>query len=119
MYRASLDDHLAENFSRSGNQVKAVEYLHLAGTQAMARGALPHAIRDFEHAMTLGNSGRRQVFARLFQQTGRRDEARQILADTYGRYTEGFDTPDLKRAKALLDELEALGVNSATNWQPA
>ena len=54
IYTASLDDHLAElahHFSRSGNQVKAVEYLHLAGTQAMARGALPHAIRDFERAL--------------------------------------------------------------------
>ena len=56
IYTASLDDHLAElahHFSRSGNQVKAVEYLHLAGTQAMARGALPHAIRDFEQALGL------------------------------------------------------------------
>jgi class 3 adenylate cyclase/tetratricopeptide (TPR) repeat protein len=56
IYMASLDDHLAElahHFSRSGNQVKAVEYLHLAGTQAMARGALPHAIRDFTHALEL------------------------------------------------------------------
>ena len=31
--------------------------------------------------------------------------ARQILSDTYGWFTEGFDTPDLKCAKALLDEL--------------
>jgi tetratricopeptide (TPR) repeat protein len=46
--------------------------------------------------------------ARLFQQTGRRDEARQMLSDTYSRYTEGFDTPDLKCARALLDELDAL-----------
>ena len=56
VYTASLDDHLAElahHFSRSGNQVKAVEYLHLAGTQAMARGALPQAVRDFEHALGL------------------------------------------------------------------
>jgi class 3 adenylate cyclase/tetratricopeptide (TPR) repeat protein len=56
IYTASLDDHLAElahHFSRSGNQVKAVEYLQLAGTQAMARGALPQAIRDFEHALGL------------------------------------------------------------------
>jgi tetratricopeptide (TPR) repeat protein len=56
IYTDSLDDHLAElahHFSRSGNQVKAVEYLHLAGTQAMARGALPQAIRDFESALGL------------------------------------------------------------------
>src|SRR5262249_23093140 len=56
MYTASLDDHLAElahHFSRSGNQVKAIEYLHLAATQAMARAALPQAIRDFEQALGL------------------------------------------------------------------
>jgi class 3 adenylate cyclase/tetratricopeptide (TPR) repeat protein len=56
IYTASLDDHLAElahHFSRSGNQVKAVEYLHLAATQAMARGALPQAIRNFEQTLAL------------------------------------------------------------------
>src|SRR6476620_1434704 len=56
IYTASLDDHvpeLAHHFSRSGNQVKAVEYQHLAGTQAMARGALPQAIRDFEQTLAL------------------------------------------------------------------
>jgi predicted ATPase len=43
--------------------------------------------------------------ARLVDQTGRRDEARTMLADIYGWFTEGFDTADLKDAKALLDEL--------------
>jgi predicted ATPase len=36
---------------------------------------------------------------------GRRGEARDLLAPVYGWFTEGFDTPDLKDAKALLDEL--------------
>ena len=36
---------------------------------------------------------------------GRRDEARELLAPVYGWFTEGFDTLDLKEAKALLDEL--------------
>jgi predicted ATPase/class 3 adenylate cyclase len=36
---------------------------------------------------------------------GRRAEARDLLAPIYGWFTEGFDTPDLKEAKALLDEL--------------
>jgi predicted ATPase len=35
------------------------------------------------------------------------DEARDLLAPIYGRFTEGFDTRDLKEAKALLDELVA------------
>ena len=38
---------------------------------------------------------------------GRRDEGRTMLADIYNWFTEGFDTADLKDAKALLDELTA------------
>jgi predicted ATPase len=43
--------------------------------------------------------------ARLWQSQGKRDEARQVLGDIYGWFTEGFDTADLKDAQALLDEL--------------
>jgi predicted ATPase len=43
--------------------------------------------------------------ARLYASQGRRDEARATLADIYGWFTEGFDTADLKDAKALLDEM--------------
>src|SRR5260370_9785414 len=43
--------------------------------------------------------------ARLLAQHGRRDEARPMLAEIYGWFTEGFCTADLKHAKALLDEL--------------
>ena len=43
--------------------------------------------------------------ARLWGREGRRIEARDLLAPVYGWFTEGFDTPDLKDAKALLDEL--------------
>jgi len=46
--------------------------------------------------------------ARLLASLGRRDEARTILADVYNWFTEGFDTADLKDAKALLDELNTL-----------
>ena len=45
--------------------------------------------------------------ARLLRDTGRRDEARSILAEIYNWFTEGFDTADLKEAKALLEELTA------------
>jgi predicted ATPase len=41
----------------------------------------------------------------LWQQQGERDRARQMLAEIYGWFTEGFDTRDLQEAKALLDEL--------------
>jgi predicted ATPase len=43
--------------------------------------------------------------ARLWSEQGRRDEARDLLAPVHGWFTEGFDTADLKEAKALLDEL--------------
>jgi class 3 adenylate cyclase len=43
--------------------------------------------------------------ARLLRDTNRRDEARAMLAEIYSWFTEGFDTADLKDAKALLDEL--------------
>ena len=44
--------------------------------------------------------------SRLWQQRGKKEEARQMLAETYGWFTEGFDTADLQEAKALLTELE-------------
>jgi predicted ATPase len=43
--------------------------------------------------------------ARLWREQGRRGKARDLLAPVYGSFTEGFDTPDLKDAKALLDQL--------------
>ena len=42
--------------------------------------------------------------ARLRRDQGKRDDARELLAPVYGWFTEGFDTLDLKEAKALLDE---------------
>ena len=43
--------------------------------------------------------------ARLWGKQGRRGEARELLAPVYDSFTEGFDTPDLKDAKALFDAL--------------
>ena len=43
--------------------------------------------------------------ARLRRDQGRHTEPRNLLAPVYGWFTEGFGTPDLKEAKALLDEL--------------
>ena len=45
--------------------------------------------------------------ARLWRDQGKRNEARKLLAPVYGWFAEGFDTRDLKEAKALLDELAA------------
>ncbi len=46
--------------------------------------------------------------ARLLDKQGERDEARAMLAEIYGWFTEGFDTADLKDAKALLEELSTV-----------
>jgi predicted ATPase len=43
--------------------------------------------------------------ARLWQQQGKRQEAHQLLAESYGWVTEGFDTADLQEARGLLDAL--------------
>jgi predicted ATPase len=51
---------------------------------------------ELRAAMSLG---------RLWRDQGKRNEARELLAPVYGWFTEGFDTRDLKEAKALLDEL--------------
>jgi predicted ATPase len=43
--------------------------------------------------------------SRLWQSQGKKEEARRLLSEIYGWFTEGFDTADLKDAKSLLDEL--------------
>jgi predicted ATPase len=43
--------------------------------------------------------------ARLWRDQGKRKEARDLLAPVYGWFTEGFDTLDLKEAKALVEQL--------------
>jgi class 3 adenylate cyclase/predicted ATPase len=51
---------------------------------------------EMRAAMSLG---------RLWQQRGKKEKARQMVAEVYAWFTEGFDTPDLKKAAKLLDEL--------------
>ena len=43
--------------------------------------------------------------SRLWQRQSKRAEARELLAELYGWFTEGFDTADLQEARALLEEL--------------
>ena len=45
--------------------------------------------------------------ARLWRDQGKVQQARELLAPVYGWFTEGFDTRDLKEAKALLEEFTA------------
>jgi predicted ATPase len=67
----------------------------------------------FHHAISIARSQQAKSLelraatslARLWQQQGKRQEAHDLLAPVYNWFTEGFDTADLKDAKALLDEL--------------
>jgi predicted ATPase len=47
---------------------------------------------------------------RLWRDQNRRREAHDLLSQVYNRFTEGLDTPDLKDARALLDDLETAGI---------
>jgi len=53
-----------------------------------------------------GSSCAPPSLARLLSDRGRRDEARDLLATLYGWFTEGFDTPHVKEAEALLVTLD-------------
>ncbi len=66
------------------------------------RTAIEIARRQSADSWELGATMR---LARLLDKQGRRDEARAMLCEIYRWFTEGFDTADLKDAKALLDEL--------------
>jgi len=43
--------------------------------------------------------------ARLWQRQGKRDDARRLLGNVYGWFTEGFDTADLRAARGLLEDV--------------
>jgi predicted ATPase len=70
------------------------------------QGALEQALHVARHQQAKSYELRAAMsLARLWGEQGRRGEARDLLAPVYGSFTEGFDTADLKEAKALLDEL--------------
>jgi predicted ATPase len=73
-----------------------------AGAEASLRRAL-----DVAHCQSTKSLELRAAtsLARLWQRQDRREEARKLLAPVYNWFTEGFDTADLKDAKALLDQL--------------
>jgi len=87
--------------------------LTLRGQLRLIQGNIELAEADFREAVSLTRAigakglelGAAVNLARLLSNQGRRDEARSMLAEIYGWFTEGFDTADLKDAKALLDEL--------------
>jgi predicted ATPase len=83
------------------------ELLLLAGaTPYEAEGSFRQAIAIAQRQEAKSWELRATVsLARLLTKQGRGDEARMMLAEIYRWFSEGFDTADLKEAKALLDEL--------------
>src|SRR5207253_10539815 len=90
-----LNRHQGQLLLRQGHSVAAEDLYRKALGIAEEQGA---KLWELRAAASL---------ARLRRDQGRHTEARDLLAPVYGWFTEGFDTQDLKEAKALLDELRA------------
>jgi adenylate cyclase len=73
-----------------------VDYFHKAIAWAHRQGARSLELRAVSD------------LARLLQRQGMKADARHTLSEVYDRFTEGFDTADLRDAKALLDALDAV-----------
>ncbi len=101
--------------AETGQGLSEVKLLRLKGELLWALDSSNAAAgdRSFREAIEVSRRQSTRLFeleattslARLLRDTGRRAEARTMLADIYNQFTEGFDTADLKDAKALLDEL--------------
>ena len=98
---------------RTGGRWLAAELERLKG-QLLRRQGHPEAAEElYRKALSIAREQEAKLWelraavslARLRRDQGRRAEARELLAPVYGWFTEGFDTPDLKDAKALLQEL--------------
>ena len=97
----------------SGDRWFQPELHRLRGELLLGSGQRDAAEQSFQEALR-GASNPQAKFlalragtslARLWRDQGKRTEARDLLAPTYGWFTEGFNTADLIEAKALLDEL--------------
>jgi tetratricopeptide (TPR) repeat protein len=109
-----LDEALTE-IERTGEKVDKAEMLRLKGEVLLIRDppAIAEAEKCFREAREVARAQEAKWWelrtsvslARLLRAPDRRDEAREMLSEIYNWFTEGFDLPDLKEAKALLDEL--------------
>jgi len=120
-YQEAMDAVAAgrEHAARTGEHDAESEVERVAGEALLQIGAenTTQAEQCFRRAIAIAAEQGAKSFelraatslARLLRDSGRRDEARAMLAEIYNWFTEGFDTADLKDAKALLDELDAAG----------
>ncbi len=109
---ALLDDAL-QIVERTGERWSAAELKRHKGHLLLRQGHTGAAEEFYRKALTIAEEQGAKLWelraaaslARLRRDQGRHAEARDLLAPIYGWFTEGFSTPDLKEAKALLDEL--------------
>jgi predicted ATPase len=98
---------------KTGHRQWEAELLRLEGVALFGLNMLEDSQNALEEALRVARKQHAKAnelraatsLARLWGEQGRRAEARDLLAPVYGWFTEGFDTADLKEAKALLDEL--------------
>jgi predicted ATPase len=109
---ALLDDAL-QIVKRTGERWFAAELNRLKGRLLLQEGHPEAAEELYRKALSIAEEQEAKLWelraavslAGLWSEQGRRDEARDLLAPVYGWFTEGFDTRDLKDARALLDDL--------------
>jgi len=97
-------DLLAEAYRLEGTLLLHQAVPNATQAEACFQQALATARRQQAKSWELRTA---MSLSRLWQQQGKRDQARELLAPIYGWFTEGFDTADLQEAKALLEELRA------------
>jgi tetratricopeptide (TPR) repeat protein len=103
----------AQIIEATDEQLDKAELHRLYGDLLNATGDLAAAEQSYHQALVVARRQSAKLFelraalclARLWRNQGKRAEARDLLAPVYGWFTEGFDTPLLQDAKALLDEL--------------
>jgi len=94
--------HQAEIYRLKGELLIRQDLSKLADTHGCFQQSLEIARKQSAKSPELRAT---TSLARMLAQQGRRDEARAMLAEIYGWFTEGFDTADLKEAKELLHDL--------------
>lgn len=102
-----------ELIADTGEYLWQADVLRIEGELRLLFGASMEAEAILVQALELARKQRGRSFelrvamsmARLWRDRGKRNEARELLAPIYDWFTEGFDTRDLKEAKALLEEL--------------
>jgi class 3 adenylate cyclase/predicted ATPase len=114
--RRCIDDAIGK-VERSKEKWLEAEVHRIAGEVVLKSPApdTEKAGKHFERALNVAHQQQQKSWelraamsmARLWRDQGKRQEARELLAPVYGWFTEGFDTLDLREAKALLDELHA------------